>query len=143
NLRQRPDLNVAGALGVAASPAVFLAHADSAAGTKYLGAADRGAAASSQVVLFAAHSAQSVRYLACTAGTAPGGMVTDRFTVQRSAAQGATWLDTSSSCALTAAAQACFSAATASLGAYDWVAVKIVRDASSSSAAYNCELVVN
>lgn len=143
NLRQRPDLSVSGALGIAASPGVFLAHADTAAGTKYLGGADRGAAASSQVVLFVAHSAQSIRYLVCTAGTAPGGMVGDSFTVVRSADQGATWSDTSSGCTLTAAAQACFSAATVALGAYDWVGVKVVRDPTSSSAGFNCEVVVN
>lgn len=143
NLRQRPDLNVPGSLGISASPAVFLAHADSAVATKYLGAAGSGAAASAQVVLFVSHAAQSVRYLVCTAGTAPGGIVTDSFTVQKSSDRGATWSDTSSSCSLTGTAKTCASAGTALLAAYEWLAVKVVRGAASLSAAYNCEVVVN
>lgn len=143
NLRQRKDLSVPGAVSIPASPAVWRAHADTAMGTKYLGGADRGAAASAQVVLFAAHSAQSIRYLACTAGTAPGGMVSDVLTVQRSTDQGATWTDTSSVCTITGAAQTCSSAAVTGLNPFDLLAVKVVRDAFSSSAAYNCTGVVN
>lgn len=142
-LRQRPDLGVSGALGVSASPSVFLAHADTAAGATYLGGADRGAAASSQVVLFVSHSAQSVRYLACTAGTAPGGAVSDVFTVQKSSDRGATWTDTASTCSITGTAKTCFSAASVLLAPYDWVAVKILRDALSVSSAYNCAVVAN
>ncbi len=143
NLRQRPDLGVPGALGIPASPAVFLAHADTAAGTKYLGGAGYGAASALQVVLFVAHSAQSVRYLACTAGTAPGGMVSDTLTVQKSSDQGATWTDTASSCSLSGAGKTCYSAGVVLLAAYDWLAVKIVRDALSVSSAFSCEVVVN
>ena len=143
NLRQRPDLNVPGALGIPASPAVFLAHADTAAGTKWLGGAGQAAAASSQVVLFVAHSAQSIRYLACTAGTAPGGMVSDTLTVQKSSDQGATWSDTASSCSLAGAGKTCYSAGVVLLAAYEWLAVKLARDALSVGAGYSCEVVVN
>jgi hypothetical protein len=143
NLRQRPDLGVPGALGIPASPAVILAHADTAAGTKYLGGAGQAAAASSQVVLFVSHSAQSIRYLACTAGAAPGGVVSDTVTVQKSSDQGATWSDTASSCSLSGAGKTCYSAGVVLLAAYDWLAVKIVRDALSVSSAFSCEVVVN
>lgn len=143
NLRQRTDVGSAGAIGIPASPAVFLAHADTAAGTKYLGGAGQAAAASAQIVLFVAHSAQSIRYLACTAGTAPGGVVSDTLTVQKSSDQGATWSDTSSSCSITGAGKTCYSAGTVLLAAYDWLAVKVVRDALSLSSAFSCEVVVN
>lgn len=143
NLRQRKDLSVPGAVSITASPGVFLAHADTAAGTKWLGGADRGAAASSQVTLFVSHSAQSVRFLACTAGTAPGGMVSDVLTVQKSSDQGATWSDTASSCTLTGTVKTCSSAAVVGLAPYDWLAVKVARDALSSSADFNCEVVAN
>jgi hypothetical protein len=143
NLRQRIDLTVPGAISIPASPAVLLAHADTAAGTKYLGGAGYTAAAAAQIVLFVSHSAQSIRYLACTAGTAPGGVVSDVLTVQKSSDQGATWADTASTCTLTGAAQTCFSASTALLAAYDQLAVKIVRNGLSVGAAYSCEIVVN
>jgi hypothetical protein len=143
NLRQRPDLGVPGALGIPASPAVILAHADTAAGTKYLGGAGYGAASASQVVLFVAHSAQSIRYLACTAGTAPGGMMSDTITIQKSSDQGATWSDTASSCSLAGAGKTCYSAGVVLLAAYDWLAVKIVRDALSVSSGFSCSLVAN
>lgn len=143
NLRQRRDLTVPGAIGIQASPAVFLAHADTATGTQYLGGADRGAAAASQVVLFVAHSAQSIRYLACTAGTAPGGMVSDVLTVQKSSNQGTSWADTGSTCTLTGSARTCPSAAVVALAPFDWLAVKVARDALSSGAAYSCQVVVN
>lgn len=143
NLRQRKDLSVPGAISIPASPGVFLAHADNAAGTQYLGGADRGAAAASQVVLFVAHSAQSVRYMACTAGTAPGGVVSDVITVQKSSDQGMTWGDTGSTCTLTGVAKTCPSAAVVALAPYDWLAVKVVRNALSSGAAYGCQVVVN
>lgn len=143
NLRQRPDLTISGAISIPASPAVFLAHADTAAGTKYLGGAAYGAAAAAQIVLFVSHSAQSIRYLACTAGTAPGGVVSDVLTVQKSSDYGATWADTASVCTLTGTAQTCFSASTALLAAYDQLAVKIVRNGLSVGAAYSCEIVVN
>lgn len=142
-LRQRKDLSVPGAISIPASPGVFVAHADTAAGTKWLGGADRGAAAGVQVKLFVAHSAQSVRFMVCTAGTAPGGMVSDPLTVQKSSDQGATWSDTPSSCTLTGSAKTCSSAAVVGLAPYDWLAVKVARDALSSSADFNCEVVVN
>lgn len=142
-LRQRKDFSVPGAISIPASPGVFRAHADTASGTKYLGGADRAAAASAQVVLFTAHSAQSLRYLVCTAGTAPGGMAFDVLTVQRSTDQGATWTDTSSTCTFTGSGKTCSSAAVTALNQFDELAVKIVRDALSISAAYNCTAVVN
>ena len=143
NLRQRTDVGSAGAIGIPASPAVFLAHSDTAAGTQYLGGADRGAASASQVVLFVSHSAQSIRYLVCTAGTAPGGIVSDVFTVQKSSDQGATWADVGSTCTLTGAAQTCYSAGVVLLAKYDWLALKLVRNALSVGAAYSCQVVVN
>lgn len=143
SLRQRPDLSVPGAIGLPASPAVVLAHADTAAGTKYLGGAGYGAAASAQIVLFVSHSAQSVRYLACAAGTAPGGVVSDVLTVQKSSDQGATWVDAASACSLTGASKTCSSAATVLLAPFDWLAVKVVRDALSVSSGFSCEVVVN
>lgn len=142
-LRQRKDLSVPGAISIPASPGVFLAHADTAAGTQYLGGADRGAAAVSQVVLFVAHSAQSIRYLVCTAGAAPGGIVSDVLTVQKSSDQGASWADTGSTCTLTGVAKTCPSVAVVGLAPFDWLAVKVVRDALSTGAAYSCEVVVN
>jgi hypothetical protein len=143
NLRQRLDLTIPGAISIPASPAVLLAHADTAAATKYLGGAGYGAAAAAQIVLFVSHSAQSIRYFACTAGTAPGGAVSDVLTVQKSSDYGATWADTASVCTLTGTAQTCFSASTALLAAYDQLAVKIVRNGLSVGAAYSCEIVVN
>lgn len=143
NLKQRTDVNATGNIGIAASPAVVLAHADSALTTKWLGGADYGAAKASQIVLFVAHTIQSVRYLVCTAGTAPGGVVSDAFTVQKSSDQGGTWSDTTSTCSLTGVGKTCFSASTALLAKYDWLAVKIVRNALSVGADYSCQFVVS
>ena len=143
NLAQRTDVVTSGSIGVVASPGVFLAHADTAAGTKFLGGATFGAASAAQNVLFVAHSVQSVRYIACSVGTAPGGIISDVVTVQKSSDHGATWSDTASTCTVTGSGKTCSNGATALLAQFDRLAVKIVRDALSSSADYSCEIVVS
>lgn len=143
NIRQRTDVGASGSIGIPASPSVFRAHADTAALTGYLGGADRGAAASSQVVLFTSHSAQALRYLACTTGAPPGGVVSDVITVQKSTDQGTTWTDTGSACTVAGSSKTCLSAFVVSVAQYDELAVKIVRNALSGSMVYNCTGVVN
>lgn len=143
NLRQRTDVDSAGSIGIAASPGVFLAHADTAAATKYLGGPAYGAASATQLALFLAHSAQTVRKLICTAGTAPGGAVSDVFTVQKSSDYGATWADAATTCTMTGASQTCSSVVTSAVALGDLLAVKIVRNALSVSVDYNCEVLVS
>lgn len=143
NIRQRTDVNATGNIGIAASPAVFLAHADSALATQYLGGVAYGAASATQLTMFVVHTAQSVRKLACSFGTAPGGVVSDVITVQKSSDHGATWADLATTCTVTGAGQTCNSVVVSALAQYDRLAVKIVRNALSASADYNCEIVVS
>lgn len=143
NLRQRTDVSTSGSIGIAASPAVFLAHADTAVGTQYLGGPGYAAAAAAQVTLFVAHSAQTVRKLQCSLGTAPGGVVSDTFTVQTSTDNGATWGDVATTCTITGAAQTCSSVVTSMVALGDRIALKIVRNALSVSADFNCEIVAS
>lgn len=143
NLRQRTDVSTAGSVGIPASPALFLAHADTAAGTQYLGGPAYGAASATQITMFVAHSAQSVRKLQCSLGTAPGGVVSDVFTVQKSSDNGATYSDVATTCTVTGAAQTCSSVVTSAVSVGDRVAVKLVRNALSVSADYNCEVLVS
>lgn len=143
NLPQRTDVSTTGSIGIAASPALFLAHADTAAATKYLGGPAYGAASATQIALFVAHSVQSVRKLQCSAGTAPGGAVSDVFTVQSSSDHGATWGDVATTCTMTGTDQSCSSVVTATLAVGDLLAVKIVRNGLSVSADYNCEVLVS
>jgi len=143
NLRQRTDVSTTGTIGIAASPAVFLAHADTVLATQYLGGAAYGTASATQLTLFVAHTAQSVRKLACSVGTAPGGIVSDVVTVQGSTDHGATWADLATTCTLTGAAQTCNSVVTSLLTQYERLAVKVVRNALSVGADYNCEIVAS
>jgi hypothetical protein len=143
NLRQRTDVASAGSIGIAASPGVFLGHADSVLGTQYLGAAGLASAAATQITLFVAHSAQTVRKLQCSLGTAPGGVVSDVVTVQVSSDNGATWADSATTCTITGAAQTCSSVVTSSVALGDRLAIKVVRNALSVSADHNCEVVVS
>ena len=143
NLAQRTNVSTTGTIGIAASPALFLAHADTAAGTKYLGGPAYGAASATQIALFVAHSVQSVRKLQCSAGTAPGGVVSDVFTVQSSSDYGETWGDVATTCTMTGTDQSCSSVVTAALAVGDLLAVKIVRNGLSVSADYNCEVLVS
>lgn len=136
-------INLTGAVALAGYPHSFLAHADTAAATVYLGGAGQGAAAASQIVLHVASAAQTLRALTCGFGTAPGGVVSDVVTVVKSSDQGATWSDTTVTCTVTGASKTCSDTAhTPTLAAGDWVGVKIVRDGLSVSAAYNCQVVV-
>lgn len=136
-------ISLTGALALAGYPHSFLAHADTAAATVYLGGADRGAAAATQIALFVAPAAGVVRGLTCTEGTAPGGIVSDVFTVQKSSNQGAAWSDTTSTATITGAA---LTAADVThfptVAQYDWLAVKILKDGASASAVYNCQVLV-
>lgn len=136
-------ISLTGALALAGYPHGFLAHADTAAATVYLGGADRGAAAATQVALFVAPAAGSVRALTCTEGTAPGGIVSDVFTVQKSSNQGAAWSDTTSTVTITGSAMTAADVTHfPTVAQYDWLAVKIVKDGLSVSAVYNCQVLV-
>ncbi len=134
---------LAGAVTLAGYPQSFLAHADTAAATVYLGGADRGAAAGSQVVLFVAPAAGTLRALTCSCGTAPGGIVFDVYTVQKSTNRGASWAATTGTCTITGSAKTCADATHhPTVAQYDWLAVEIVKDAASVSATYNCQVNV-
>lgn len=123
--------------------AVFLAHADTAAATKYLGGPAYGAASATQITLFVAHASQSVRKIICSLGTAPGGILSDSFTVQTSTDHGATWSDSATTCTVTGTDQTCTGTTAAAVASGTRLAVKIVRNGLSSSADYNCEVVVS
>lgn len=136
-------INLTGAVALAGYPHSFLAHADTAAATVYLGGADRGAAAATQVALFVAPAAGTVRGMACTMGTAPGGIVSDVFTLQKSSDQGSTWSDTASTITITGAGMTGSDTTHfPTVAQYDLLAVKIVKDGASVSAAYNCQVTV-
>jgi hypothetical protein len=144
NLRQRTDVSTSGSIGLAASPAVFLAHANTLLATQYLGGADRAAASATQITLMVAHSAQSVRALACSLGTAPGvGMIMEVFTVQGSIDDGATWMDLATTCTITGTSKRCVSTVVSPLIQYQRLAVKVVRNALSVSADFNCQVVIS
>lgn len=119
----------------------FHGAAGSAAGTQYLGAAGTSAASASQVVLFTAPEALTVRKITCSFGTAPGGSVTDTATVVSQPTGGA-WGDLATACSVSGSGTTCSGAATAALAQYDVVGVKLVRDALSVSAAFDCEVWV-
>ena len=119
----------------------FHGAAGSATGTQYLGAAGTSSAAASPVPLFTAPETLAVQKVACVFGTAPGGMVTDTVTVV-SKPSGGSWGDLATTCGVTGSATTCTGAATAPLAPYDLVGVKLVRDALSVSAAFDCEVWV-
>lgn len=119
----------------------FHAAAATAAATQYLGPAATGAASATQISLFLAPEALTVRKIACTFGTAPGGIIVDTVTVVSQPSGGA-WGALSTTCTVTGSATTCTGSATASLAQYDRVGVQIARDASSVSADYDCEVWV-
>ena len=120
-----------------------MSNSDTAAAAVYRGGADRGAAAATQIALFVAPAAGAVRARTCTEGTAPGGIVSDVFTVQKSSNQGAAWSDTTSTVTITGAAlTAADITHFPTVAQYDWLAVKILKDGASASAVYNCQVLV-
>jgi hypothetical protein len=120
----------------------FHAHADTAAGSQYLGPAAYGAASSVPVVLFTAPQALTVQRIACTWDTAPGGVVADVVTVA-SKPSGGSWANLATSCTATGSAVTCVGTSTSSLAQYDSVGIEIVRNGLSVSAGYDCEVWVS
>lgn len=117
----------------------FHASAATAAGTQYLGPAGSATASASQVALFTAPEALTIRKLVCTMGTAPGGMVSDSFTLVSQPTGGA-WGTLATSCSVSGSATTCSGASSSALALYDSVGVRVVRDALSVGAAYDCEV---
>lgn len=116
----------------------FHGAASSALATQYLGPAASTASAT-EVALFTAPETLTVAKLVCTAGTAPGGIVSDTLSII-SKASGGSWGGLATTCVITGSSKTCSSSLTASLAQYDAVGIKIVRDALSVGADYNCEV---